>query len=1059
MHKVRVQLAMVGVALLLFAVVAPAQTIYGSLTGTVFDASGAVVPNATVVVRSIDQGITRETKTEGNGFWQVPSLTAGRYQIEVTAAGFEKVIRGPIEVESSVERAVDVSLNPGSTSEVITITEETPLIEATRAQISKGVDAQRILELPGLNTLNGLALLMPGTAPNAQGRPGSGFVVNGGRTRSNNFMIDGANNNDQSLSIPRLNLAPEYMGEFRIITNNFSAEYGRNAGSVVMQTTRGGSNDFHGILRWTWLGNGLNSLTTNQQRTFNARKAAGLSDYAATRASRGVIVRNQWVVSGGGPVIKNRTFFYGGYDLDRRRSTAVPITTTISQQGFDILTQNQSFFAPGVVDFLKRTYPVANDPTPQGNLSVTLPDGRTIAVPLQQFNRGAGGALSYARDINRGFFRIDHKLSEKDQLQLRYILSDDTDPGTPAALEVNQVGSVGVNHNATINHVRVWDPSLIMETRLVYGRRDFKIIENMPAQFSITGSGLPTIGNQNYPQYRIDNLYELTNNWSKIGSNHTFRYGFNYLQYRLGSFFAPASRGVITYTSFANLLFDRQAQFSQYAGTGFVPAKTHELQTFFGDDWRVSSTLTLNLGIRYEYTSAPFGFFSNAKADVNNWAPRFGFAWAPKSSSGLMGWLSGNGKLAIRGGYAISYDQVFQNVLLNNARNFPRGVQVALANLDGQRLWDPASRPPAPTPNDYRGNPDLLPVRLFSPNKRISQPYGQQFSFGFERQLANNYAFKVFYVGSRGIKLVREVEQNLGLFQAAVTANPTLLQPVVQAYGMVPTTVSGAAAFKVNPARGSMLVGDGYAMSTYHSLQLTFEKRLSRNIGFESNYTWSSFINDSDDILGGQANRTLPSVPFNLRLDRARSGYDQPHRWVTNYYFQVPDMFGRKGLLGRMVDGWRVTGITTLASGTPFSVLNGNNPLGITPGQISTVNFSQRAGFNPGGTPGTGTSATVTNPMWVAYPNNSGIIGSSANILRTGGTINFDGALVKDVKTFGESQLLQFRWELMNIFNHRNFVLVPPNSASNNTNNTQFLNLGFTNVAGREMMFTLRYIF
>ena len=347
MHQVQRWFVLPCLALLLFTAAAPAQTIYGSLTGTVFDASGAVVPNAAVVGRSIEQGTTRETKTEGNGFWRVPSLTAGRYQIEVTAAGFEKLIRGPIEVAPSVERAVDVTLNPGSTSEVITITEETPLIEATRAQISKGVDAQRILELPGLNTLNGLALLMPGTAPNAQGRPGSGFVVNGGRARPNKIIIVRAENNDQSLSIPRLTLAPEYMGEFRIITNNFSAEYGRNAGSVVMQTTRGGSNDFHGIARWTWLGNGLNALTTAQERTFNARKSAGLSDYLATRASRGVIVRNQWVLSGGGPVIKNRTFFFGGYDLDRRRSTAVPITTTISQQGFDVLTQNQSFFAPG----------------------------------------------------------------------------------------------------------------------------------------------------------------------------------------------------------------------------------------------------------------------------------------------------------------------------------------------------------------------------------------------------------------------------------------------------------------------------------------------------------------------------------------------------------------------------------------------------------------------------------------------------------------------------------------------------------------------------------------
>lgn len=1032
------------------------QTVNGSLTGTVLDQSGAVIPNADVVVKSIDQGTVREFKTDLNGFWRVPSLPPGRYQLEVTSKGFEKIIRGPIQVDASVERAVDVTLKPSGTSEVVTVTEEAPLIEATRAQISKGVETKRILELPGQNTLNGLALLMPGAAPNQNGRPGSGFVVNGARSRSNNFMLDGANNNDQSLSIPRQNLAPEYLGEFRIITNNFSAEFGRNSGSVVMQNTRSGTNEFHGIARWSWLGNGLDSLTTGQQRTFNSQKAAGRTDYQALRASRGVVVNNQFLISGGGPVVKNKFFIFGGYDLDRYRSTAVPIAITISQAGFDALTANASQFAPGTVEFLKKTYPVANDATSRGTLNITLPAGGTMAIPLQQYNRGAGAALSYGRDINRGLFRADWAMSEKDQVQMRYVTDDNTDPGSPAAFPVNQVGSENVNHNATVSHIRVWNPQLIMDTRLTYGRRAFTIVENMPAQFSITGSSLPTIGNQNYPQFRTDNLYELTNNWSKIGTRHTIRFGFNYLQYRLGSFFAPSSKGVISYPSMLDFLLDRNGNFSQYAGNGFTFAKTHEWQSFIGDDWRVNSDLTLNLGIRYERTSAPEGFFSNAKPDTNNWAPRFGFAWSPKSTDGLMGKLSG-GKFVLRGGYAISYDQVFQNILLNNARNYPRGVSIALANQTGQRLFDPASRPVIAGPQQYAGDPNLLPVRLFSPNKNISQPYSQQFSLGIERQFLGSYVFKLFYVGSRGLKLVREVEQNLGLYAAAVNANPSLLQPIVTAYGMKPTTVSGAAAYKVDPSKGSILVGDGYAQSSYHSMQLTLEKRFTRNFQIEGNYTWSSFINDSDDILGGQANRTLPSVPFNLRLDRGRSGYDQPQRLVVNYVYTFPEFFALKGVMGRIVDGWQLSGITTYSSGTPFSVLNGFNPLGILPGQISTVNLSQRAGYNPSGTPGTGSSPSVTNPMWIAYGNNTGLIGAGANILRTGGTANYDAAIGKSIRTFGENQSLQFRWEVFNVFNHRNFTTIPANSVSSSTNNTTFLNLGQTNVGGRSMLFGVRY--
>lgn len=1033
------------------------QTVNGSLTGTVLDQSGAVIPSADVVVKSIDQGTVREFKTDLNGFWRVPSLPPGRYQVEVTSKGFEKIIRGPIQVDASVEREVDFTLKPSGTSEVVTVTEEAPLIEATRAQISKGVETKRILELPGQNTLTGLALLMPGAAPNQNGRPGSGFVINGARSRSNNFMLDGANNNDQSLSIPRQSLPPEYLGEFRIITNNFSAEFGRNSGSVVMQNTRAGTNEFHGIARWSWLGNGLDSLTTNQQRTFNAQKTAGRDDYRALRASRGVAVNNQVLISGGGPVIKNKFFIFGGYDLDRFRSSVVPITTTISQAGYDALTANSSQFARGALDFLKQYYPVANDPTPRGTLNLTLPSGTALTVPIQQYNRAASGALSYARDIHRGMFRADWALSEKDQLQMRYVLSDATDPGSPAAFPVNQVGDENVNHNATVSHIRVWSPQLIMDTRLTYGRRAYRIVENMPAQFSISGAGLPTIGNQNYPQFRNDNLYEMTNNWSKIGSSHTIRFGFNYLQYRLGSFFAPAVRGIINYPSMLDFLLDRSANFNQYAGDGMTFAKTHEWQSFIGDDWRVSPSLTLNMGIRYEYTSAPEGFFSNAKADRNNWAPRFGFAWSPKSTNGLLGKLSGGGKFVLRGGYAISYDQVFQNILLNNARNYPRGVNIALSGITGQRIYDPASRPTITGPAQYAGNPLMLDTRLFSPNKNISQPYSQQFSMGVERQFWGSYVFKLFYVGSRGLKLVREVEQNLGFYSAAVTNNSSLLQPVVTSYGMKPTTIGGQAAVRVDPTRGSILIGDGYASSVYHSMQLTLEKRFTRNFQIEGNYTWSSFINDSDDVLGGQANRTLPSVPFNLRLDRGRSGYDQPQRLVVNYVYTFPEFFQSKGVMGRIVDGWQLSGITTYSSGTPFSVLNAFNPLGILPSSITTVYLSQRAGYNSAGTPGTGTATGLANPMWIAYPNNSGQIGAGANILRTGGTANYDAALGKSIRTFGENQSLQFRWEVFNLFNHRNFTVIPANTASANTNNTTFLNLGQQNVSGRTMLFGARY--
>jgi hypothetical protein len=1045
---------MAGLAMLLFAAAAPAQTVYGSMAGTVFDVSGAVIPGAKVTLRGLNTGFTREIITDGSGFWRAPSLLPGPYAVEFEMANFDKLIRQPLVVEAAVERLLDVNLSPGSTNQVISVTEEAPLIEATRAQISRGVDSQRILALPGLNAQNGLALLMPGATPNTTG-PGSGLVVNGARSRSNNYMLDGTNNNDQSLSIPRQNLPPEAMGEFRIITNNFSAEFGRNSGAIVQQNTRSGSNEFHGLARWSWQGNGLNALRTGEQRTFDAQRAAGADPFIALRRSRAVTVDNTLVAGLGGPIVRDKHFFYANFDRNWFRSTAVPITTAYTPDAIRLLEANAGFFAPGVVDFVRNTWPIANDPTPRGFHNVLLPDGRTLRLDRQQFNlaTAAGAGIRHPTDWHRGLIRTDHRLSDKDTLFVRYLVDDNNAPfggiGAPQAIPINNIGFLGRTHNLAANHIRVFTPTLVSEARFSYVRRVAAFPENQSTFINI--SGLPGINNVNFPQGRTDNGYELTNNWTWTKGRNTMRFGGNYLLYDLNSMFAPNLRGTVNYLSISDLLFDRNAFWSRFSGDPMVNARTHEFQGFFANDFRATSTLTLNLGIRYELTTAPYGFFSNARADVNNWAPRFGFAWAPRGNN----WLSGGGKFVLRGGYAISYDQVFQNILLNNARNWPRAVSVADPAVSGRRLWLTENQPGPVEPAEFirrGGNPLVLPERIFAPNARIGQPYSQQMSLGIERQFASNYAFKLFYVGTRGLNLVREVERNLGFTNAAIASNPALLGPITA--GMLP--VPGGV--RTDPTRGSILVGDGLAMSTYHSMQATFEKRLSRGLQFEINYTWSTFISESDDILGGTINRTLPATPFAARLDRGRSIYDVPHRLVANYVYQLPNFFSNQRLLNRITGGWMLSGIATLQQGFPVGILNGNNALGILPGQIATVHLSQRASFDPTGAPFSATP--MANPRFIANPTNSGIIGNlGANTERVGNTYNFNMALSKDVRMPVEGHRLHLRWEVFNAFNHRNFTAVPPRTVDANTNLVEFFNLGFTDVGGRTMLFLVRYEF
>jgi hypothetical protein len=340
---------------------------------------------------------------------------------------------------------------------------------------------------------------------------------------------------------------------------------------------------------------------------------------------------------------------------------------------------------------------------------------------------------------------------------------------------------------------------------------------------------------------------------------------------------------------------------------------------------------------------------------------------------------------------------------------------------------------------------------------------------GVERQLRNNWVARIGYVGSRGIKLMREVETNYGFTAAAINANPATYASIINSLtysANIPGVTGGG--YRINPNIGGRAVGGPLAQSTYHSLQTSLEKRFSNGFQVTANYTWSSFIDDADDILGGAVNSTVPATPFNYKLDKARSGFDVPQRLVINYVYQLPFYKQQKGLLGRALGGWEIAGVTTESSGIPYTVYNTNNALGtINNGQLATVTTNQRASINSNGVPGLGGAPGPANPYYIANPTNSGIIGNlGRNTLRTGGTNNFDLTLQKSFRLVGERHVMQFRWELFDVMNHRNFTTIPANNVSNATNMAAFLNLGQTSptvnpgyAGGRAMEFLVRYSF
>lgn len=396
-----------------------AQTINGTISGTVTDPQDAVVPGATVTVTNSENGTTRTAQTSDDGAFRFPGLAVGMYSVKVEKSGFSALTSDNIAVSVAGDTSLQLKLETGSVAATVDVTATGEVLDTTQSQVSKIVNQQQILELPGRNSLNGLALLNPGVLPNQNNRPGSGFAVNGNRTRSNNFTIDGANNNDQSLSIPRQNLPPEAIQQFQIITNTFAAEYGRNAGSYVNQITRSGTNEFHGTGFYLWAGNSLNALSTDEERSFR-RNVDALGEYRALRNARSVNVNNTFGFTFGGPVVKNHTFFFVSYDANDGRQTISSATrvafTDLARQRLQLAGRNVDSQA---LNFLLTNFPAANDPTSRGSVSLTgtaaiacpPSDLECNALPLAIFNRGASGGIPFRTDFDRGLIKINTRIN------------------------------------------------------------------------------------------------------------------------------------------------------------------------------------------------------------------------------------------------------------------------------------------------------------------------------------------------------------------------------------------------------------------------------------------------------------------------------------------------------------------------------------------------------------------------------------------------------------------------------------------------------------------------
>jgi len=904
------------VALFSFSLTAAAQTSRGTVSGVVTDPTGAVVSGANITLTSATTGQTRTATTNEEGIYRFEAVDLGTYSVSIAATGFGAVTKTNIIVNANQTSTIDAQVTPGGQEVTIDVIADAGAALQTEAPVRGGNISQRqITELPtGSRNPVGLALTLPGVTTNRTGVGISTFVVNGARGRSNNFLIDGVENNDISVAGQGFEINnPDAVQEVSVQTSNYDAEFGRSGGGVVNVITRAGTNNYHGTIA-TVLDSSRDDAITSSQARNPAIIARGYPLFFMDNIYAGTLggpLHLPRFGEGGRAIIRgeDRTFFFTAYQFQRQRRNASVNLVTPTEAGRATL---RSLFAPGVspnIDFLlnttAQTIGTANPiqlalgvaPGATGTSSTTCspapPAGNRPCIQFGTFVRNYASVY----DEHEFQFRVDHKIGDNDQLSARFLRETQLQPfGGGANFPGFDADYTAQFYNFLISETHVFSPTLTNEVRLSYNRIKYLFPIQDPSgpggttpNRTVTGISLPQVAS-NIPQGRTANNYVVQDTVSKVMGNHTFRGGIDYLRQistqlapnnQRGSLVYAASTG---YTSFANFADD-------FGGSGGGAARDfgepvyfpslHRIALFFQDRWKATPDLTLTLGLRYENFGTPFntlrtpafgGLFNidpatrtgpplqpnKVKSDNNNFAPTVGIAYAPSFTDGFLGTFFGDKKSVIRAGYQIGYDSFFNNIASNAAASSPNVVStttpsVVVAGSAPRGLANFSTRFPtvAAPLNPTTGQ------TLIDPN--LVNPYYQRWSLGFQREMPFNVVMDASYVGSSGTRLFINEDANPAF------VNPALRGPIPAGYpNCAPgSNVSAALATPQFPAgspcpitgrldniQGGRTVRTNGGHSSYHAGQLEVRRRFANNLALSGAYTFSKNLSNADEVFG-----------------------------------------------------------------------------------------------------------------------------------------------------------------------------------------------------------------
>lgn len=1042
---------------LLVPVVATAQ---GTVTifGTVTDSSGAVVPGVKITVNNLLTGLTREVVSDDTGGYVLNQLPVGVYSASAEADGFKTVIQDDIQTQVDENRRVNFALEVGSISESITVEAAVAQVETREGVIKEVVDERRIVELP-LNGRNAIELqyLVAGVSRRAAaGQAQNPSVsINGSRTNANNYTLDGGDNHDPYFNTPAAFPSPDALQEFSIQTNSYAADKGRNAGAIMNAITKSGTNQFHGTL-FEFLRN----------EKLNAR-----SFFADTVPP---FKRNQYGGTIGGPVLRDKLFFFGSYQGTRERSAPGSQTATVPTAA--MRTGDFSNFSKTIND------PTTGNPFP-GNI---IPENR-LSQPALGFqnefiplpNKGESlhtFASGQTIDDDQVIGKVDYNISDANRLygRILYTANDTAQavsnvPGFLAAIEYRQ-------WNFVVNDTHVFTPTLLNTVTFTYA--DIDRVQN-----SITpgdklwndfGAGFTRTMTAEAPAAHDTRLDGYWRAFTRFPLNH-FRKNIQVsdnVSWNRGSHFirfgGDVRRGILDLQEFfrgdpfvrfrnsntgdaqGDFLLGMPTQFNQIAEASNKP-RSWEISLFVQDDWKVNQRLTLNLGLRWEpylpfidladkfgqvrigqqstvFETAPLGMVYPGDAGVSrsvverkwaNMAPRFGFALDP----------FGTGKTSLRGGYGIFFSQIRQQANNQISTNQPFSLKLTVDNPTGGLVnpyadtGDPFPFVPPQTPEEVANYNWLTPMAVTQYNRDFRNGIIQQWNFNIQQQIADSYIVTAAYVGSKGNHLFIGGEMNPA--QYGLPGNTNQRRPLYPDYARISD----------QSARGN---------STYHAMQLTLNKRMSKGFTILTSYTYGKMLDD------GSSDGDAPTDPYNIARDKGHSNLDLSHRWVASYVWELPRFADKSAFVKHVLGGWSNNGIITVESGQYLTIASGkdNSKTGVNQDRADVVGDWELSGSRSKDeqlSEWFDTSAFVTNPVGTF-----GTVGK--NTVKGPGNWNVTFGLFKNFN-ITERHKLQFRSEFFNLFNHAN--LGNPNTNQSSGNFGKITSTG----SPRVIQFALKYMF